>query len=100
MVGRRLYDYGRMVSEAPVLERARRPFRLRINPHAASLLGLEAGAEVRLTSNRGSNIATVEPDAGVPEGIGQLDFRADGTGATELIDAGVTVTDMRVETLR
>jgi NADH-quinone oxidoreductase subunit G len=100
VVGRRLYDNGRMVSEAPVLERVRRPFPLRINPHAASLLGLEAGAQVRLTSNRGSIIATVDPDAGVPEGIGQLEFSADGAGVAELIAADATITDARVETLR
>ena len=100
VVGRRLYDNGRMVSEAPVFERVRRPFPLRINPHAASLLGLETGAQVRLTSKRGSYVATVQPDPRVPEGIGQLDFPADSTGPAELIDASVTVTDMRVETIR
>jgi NADH-quinone oxidoreductase subunit G len=100
VVGRRLYDNGRMVSEAAVLTSARRPFPLRINPHAASLLGLEAGAPVRLTSTRGSITVTVAPDAGVPEGIGQLEFSADGLGAAELIDADATITDARVETIR
>ena len=100
VVGRRLYDNGRMVSEAPVLASVRRPFPLRINPHAASLLGLEAGAPVRLTSNRGSITVTVAPDPGVPEGIGQLEFSADGLGAAELIDADATITDARVETIR
>jgi len=100
VVGRRLYDNGRMVSEAPVLERVRRPFPLRINPHAASLLGLESGSQVRLTSNRGSILVAVEPDAGVPDGIGRLEFSADGMGAAELIDADATITDARVETLR
>ena len=55
---------------------------------------------VATTSNRGSNVVTVQPDPRVPEGIGQLDFPADGTGPAELIDARVTVTDMRVETIR
>jgi len=100
VVGRRLYDNGRMVSEAPILQRACRPFPLRINPHAAALLGLDAGSQVRLTSNRGSIIVAVDPDAGVPEGIGQLEFSADGIGAAELIDADATITDARVETLR
>lgn len=89
-----------MVSEAPVLERVRRPFPLRINPHAASLLGVESGSQVRLTSNRGSILVAVEPDAGVPDGIGRLEFSADGMGAAELIDADATITDTRVETLR
>ncbi|HTD49166.1 MAG TPA: NADH-quinone oxidoreductase subunit NuoG [Acidimicrobiia bacterium] len=100
VVGHRLYDNGRMVSEAPILQRVRRPFPLRINPHAAALLGLDAGSQVRLTSTRGSIIVAVDPDAGVPEGIGQLEFSADGLGAAELIDADATITDARVETLR
>jgi len=100
VAGRRLYDGGRMTSEVPLLQRVLRPYALHINPHAASLLGFEAGAQVRVTSNRGSILATVEPDAGVPEGIGQLDFSADGAGAAELIDAAAAVNDVRVETLR
>ena len=100
VVGRRLYDNGRMVSEAPVLERVRRPFPLRINAHDAAGLGVDSGAQVRVTSTRGSHVLTVEIDAGVPAGIAQIELSADGTGAAELIDAGTAITDLRVETLR
>ncbi len=47
VVGRRLYDNGRMVSEAAALARVRRPFALHVSPHDASALGVESGAEVQ-----------------------------------------------------
>ena len=100
VVGRRLYDNGRMVSEAAALQRVRRPFPLRISPHDAAGLGVESGAEVRVTSGRASRELTVEIDARVPAGIAKIDFSADGAGAAELIDVNTAVTDLRVETLR
>ncbi len=99
VVGRRLYDNGRLMSEAPALARVRRPFPLRVNPHDAAGLGVESGAEVRVTSTRGSQVVTIAVDTGVPAGIAQLDFSADGSGAAELIDADAVVTDLRLETL-
>ncbi len=99
VVGRRLYDNGRMVSEAAALARVRRPFPLQISPHDASTLGVEAGADVRVTSNRGTQVLSVAIDAGVPAGVARLDFSADGEGASALIDAHAVVTDLRVETI-
>jgi NADH-quinone oxidoreductase subunit G len=100
VVGRRLYDNGRMVSEAPALARLRKPFPLRISPHDAAALGVESGAEVRVTSGAASRELTVAIDDSVPAGIAQLEFSADGTGAAELIAGDAAVTDLRVETLR
>jgi anaerobic selenocysteine-containing dehydrogenase len=89
-----------MVSEAAALARVRKPFPLRISPHDAAALGVESGAEVRVTSGAASRELTVAIDAGVPAGIAQLEFSADGAGAAELIAADNSVTDLRVETLR
>jgi len=100
VVGRRLYDNGRIVTEAPVLDRIRRPFPLRVNPHDAAGLGVESGAEVRVTSTRGAFVMAIDVDAGVPAGIAQLEFSANGTGAAELIDVSSSITDLRVETVR
>jgi anaerobic selenocysteine-containing dehydrogenase len=100
VVGRRLYDNGRLVSESPVLTRVRRPFPLHLSPHDAAALGVEQGTEVKVTSTRGSLVVAIEPDAGVPAGVARLDFSADGSGAAELIDAAAAVTDLRVETIR
>jgi predicted molibdopterin-dependent oxidoreductase YjgC len=100
VVGRRLYDNGRMVSEAEALARVRKPFPLRISPHDAAGLGVETGAQVRVTSGAASRELKVAVDARVPAGIARLEFSADGAGAAELIDADAAVTDLRVETLR
>ena len=100
VVGRRLYDNGRMVSEAAALARVQRPFALHVSPHDASALGVDSGAEVRATSNRGAQVLPVAVDAGVPTGVARLDFSADGEGASALIDAHAIVTDLRLETLQ
>src|SRR5205085_10932046 len=76
VVGRRLYDNGRMVSEAAALARVRRPFPLRLSPHDAAGLGIESGDDVRVASTRGSQVLPVAIDPGVPAGIAQLDFSA------------------------
>ena len=55
---------------------------------------------MKVTSTRGSRVFTVETDAGVPAGVAQIEFSADGAGAAELIDAATVITDLRVETLR
>jgi predicted molibdopterin-dependent oxidoreductase YjgC len=100
VVGRRLYDNGRMVSEAQALARVRKPFPLRISPHDAAALGVDSGAQVRVTSGRSSLELPIAIDAGVPAGIAQLEFSANGAGAAELIDANAAVTDLRAETVR
>src|SRR5262249_46655739 len=99
VVGRRLYDNGRLVSEAAALARVRAPFPLHISPHDAAGLGIESGNEVRVTSTRGRQVFPVTIDPGVPVGIARLDFSADGAGAAALIDAHAVVTDLRLETL-
>ena len=73
--------------------------RWRVSPHDAAGLGIESGDEVRVTSTRGSQVLPVTIDPGVPAGIAQLDFSADGAGAAALIDARAVVTDLRLETL-
>ena len=74
-------------AKPPRSRASREPFPLRISPHDAAALGVESGAEVRVTSAPRLASVTVAIDAGVPAGIAQLDFSADGTGAAELIDA-------------
>jgi anaerobic selenocysteine-containing dehydrogenase len=100
VVGRRLYDNGRLVSESPALTRVRRPFPLQVNPQELLRLGVEPGTDVKVTSTRGTVVVAIEPDPGVPMGVGRLDFSADGLGAAALIDATTTVTDVRVETIQ
>jgi NADH-quinone oxidoreductase subunit G len=100
VVGHTLYDSGRVVAETPVLQAVRRSAVLRISEHDATRLGIEAGGEMRVTSARGSHVMPVIADAGVPAGVAHLAFGADGTGAAEMIDVSLPVTDLRLETVR
>jgi predicted molibdopterin-dependent oxidoreductase YjgC len=100
VVGRQLYDHGRVVSETPVLDRLRRSGVLRVNPHDAARIGVETGGRVKITSTRGQQIVTVRPDTRVPAGLARYDFTGDGAGPAALVDAGAPVTDIRLETVR
>ena len=100
VVGRTLYDAGRVVEHAPSLATLARPAELRVAAADAQRLGVTNGESVRLTSGRGSITVAVRATRGVQPGCGVLTFAADGRGAAELIDASAAVTDVRVETLR
>jgi NADH-quinone oxidoreductase subunit G len=100
VVGRKLYDKGRIVSETPVFAPLGPDRALRVNPHDLAALGVEAGTLVRITGVRGALEHPVVSDAAVPAGVAFMPFLADGTGAATLIDTGSLVTDVRVETLR
>jgi NADH-quinone oxidoreductase subunit G len=100
VVGRSLYDGGRIASETPLFTKLVPASRLRVNPHDLAALGVDDGTVVKITGARTSIEKPVVGDAAVPVGIAVMDFPADGTGPAELIDAGAAVTDLRVETLR
>jgi predicted molibdopterin-dependent oxidoreductase YjgC len=95
-----LYERGRVVTASPALQVIERSSALRVNPTDASRLGIERGGQVKVTSARGSQTMTLEPDASVPVGVCRLDFTGDGEGAALLIDASAAVTDLRVESVR
>ena len=99
-VGRKLYDGGRIVAESPSLVGLKKaPTMLVYSADAARLGGL-SGESVTATSSRGSITVELKAARGIAPGTASLGFSADGTGASELIDASVSVTDIRVETLR
>jgi NADH-quinone oxidoreductase subunit G len=101
VAGRTLYDRSRVVVETPVLARLTPAAGvLRVNPNDAGRIGAEGGSEVRITSARGSQVVTLEPDATVPPGTARFDFTADGQGPALLIDAASPITDLRVESIR
>jgi len=100
VVGRALYDGGRMVSETPLLSRMVPETRLRVNPSDLARIGVDSGGQVKVTSTRGSQVVAVEAATGVPAGVAMLAFSADGLGAALLIEAGQPVVDLRVESLR
>jgi formylmethanofuran dehydrogenase subunit D len=100
VVGRALYDDGRLVSETPLLQRLVAEPALRIHPSDLARIGVDSGGQVKVTSTRGSQVVAVHADAGVPAGIACMDFSADALGAALLIDAGGPIVDLRVESLR
>jgi predicted molibdopterin-dependent oxidoreductase YjgC len=100
VVGRALYDDGRLVSETPLLQRLVGEPELRVHPSDLARIGVDSGGQVKVTSTRGSQVVAVRSDVGVPAGIACMDFSADALGAALLIDASQPVVDLRVESLR
>ncbi len=100
VVGRTLYDDGRLVSETPLLQRLVAEPCLRVSPSDLARIGVDSGGQVKVTSTRGSQVVAVRADVGVPAGIACMDFSADALGAALLVDAGQPVVDLRVESLR
>jgi NADH-quinone oxidoreductase subunit G len=100
VVGRALYDDGRLVSETPLLQRLVGEPELRVHPSDLARIGVDSGGQVKVTSTRGSQVVAVRSDAGVPAGIACMDFSADALGAALLVDASQPVVDLRVESLR
>ena len=97
--GRTLYGHGTLVGHAPALAALAAPPQARANPSDLDRLGMHEGGSVRVRSNRASFLVDAVPDAGVPRGSLSMAFNATGdTGASDLIDAAVAVTDVRVET--
>ena len=100
VVGRTLYDDGRLVSETPLLQRLVPEPGLRVHPGDLARIGVDSGGQVKVTSTRGSQVVAVKADAGVPAGVACMDFSADALGAALLIDVSQPVIDLRVESLR
>ena len=95
---RTLYGQATLVQRSPSLARLAPPARARANPHDLDRLGVGPGAHVRLRSRRGTVTLEAEPDLAVPRGSISVPFNASGEGASELIDAGQPVVEVRVET--
>ncbi len=100
VVGRSLYDDGRLVSETPLLQRLVPEPGLRVSPSDLARIGVDSGGQVKVTSTRGSQVVAVRSDAGIPAGIACMDFSADALGAALLVDSSLPVVDLRVESLR
>jgi anaerobic selenocysteine-containing dehydrogenase len=100
VVGRTLYDHGRVVRETPAFGRLVPDNVLRVNPHDLAALGVDSGTEVKITAARASLTRPVVGDPAVPVGVAAIAFPADGTGPALIIDTAAPVTDVRVETLR
>jgi NADH-quinone oxidoreductase subunit G len=100
VVSHSLYDGGRVVQESPSLRGLASAPVLMVAAADAQRLGASNGETVKITSARGSATVALRAVEGVTAGTAVLATSAAGFGATELIDAGEIVTDLRVESMR
>jgi NADH-quinone oxidoreductase subunit G len=100
VVGRKLYDGGRTTASSPSLAGLTPPTELLVHRADRERIGVADGAEVRLTSSRGTVTLPVRADKETPQGIAFLAFNPSDPGAADLIDIDAPVTDLRVETIR
>jgi NADH-quinone oxidoreductase subunit G len=99
VAGHVLYDGGRMVQETPALAALASGPELLVNRRDRDRLGVGDGDRVRVTSKRASIELAVRADAATPPGCAFIAFNEPGSGAADLIDATLPVTDLRLETL-
>ncbi|MDP9019532.1 MAG: hypothetical protein M3N25_01810, partial [Actinomycetota bacterium] len=97
--GRRLYDDGTLVHHSPSLAPLADGAQLRVHPGDLQPLGVGSGARVGITSSRGRMVLEAVTDPGVPQGTVFLAFNQPGSAASELIDVGQPVTEVRLETI-
>jgi NADH-quinone oxidoreductase subunit G len=100
VASRTLYDLGAAVSAVPALAGLVAPSPLRVHPADLDALGVAAGAAVRVRTSTASMVIAAVPDASLPRKVVAADFNVpldDGTIA-DLIDAGASVVELRMET--
>jgi anaerobic selenocysteine-containing dehydrogenase len=100
VASRVLYDLGAAVGSAPALAALVAPSPLRVNPLDLDELGVTAGGSVRVRTGSASAVLAVMPDASLPRKVVAADFNVPlGEGTVgDLIDSGVPVTELRMET--
>jgi predicted molibdopterin-dependent oxidoreductase YjgC len=99
VTGRTLYDGGITVAASGSLAALVPEPVLLINAQDRDRIGVEDGAEVRVTSSRGSLTIGVRADARISIGSAYLPFNLPGGLVNDLVDLDAAVTDLRVESL-
>ena len=95
--GHVLYDLAVSVVSSPHLAGLRQPPSVTVHPTELERLGVAPGGMVRITSSRGSVTLPASADPQLPKGWADLTFNVAAPGAADLIDAGVPVTEVRLE---
>jgi anaerobic selenocysteine-containing dehydrogenase len=98
---RRLYDAGTFNAHSPHLAPLAEGAHLRAHPADLSRQSFSSGERVRVVG-RGSGRSLeleLQADPTVPRGVAALTFNQPGAAASELIDAGAPVTDVRLDRL-
>ncbi|MGC8627205.1 MAG: NADH-quinone oxidoreductase subunit NuoG [Acidimicrobiales bacterium] len=99
VTARPMWDGGTLVQASPSLCDLHPPLVVRANPRQLEALGVEPGAQVRLSSGRGSMTLQALADPGVPSGVAVVPFNLPEGGAGQLIDAAKETTEVRIEPL-
>ena len=96
LVDRKLWDEGTMAAQAPSLAPLASTAALFLNRTELERIGISDGDTVTVETKNTSVEITVALDASLPRGVGRVPFRLPGFDPGILIDAGDTVTDIRV----
>jgi NADH-quinone oxidoreductase subunit G len=99
VVSRTLYDAATGTAMAPSLAPLAQPAAARVHPLDLDKIGVPEGTEVRLVGLRGSAVLPLRADDRVARGTVWSAFNAPGGTVADVIDAGATVTDVRIERL-
>ena len=94
---RKLYDAATLTQKSPSLAHLAQPFGIRLNPYDFDRLGVAAGAQVAVSSSRGSVSLPATADAAVPRGAAVVVVNQPGAAPEALVDASGVVTEIRVE---
>jgi anaerobic selenocysteine-containing dehydrogenase len=92
-----MYDLGTLLRHSPSSAHLSPGTTVRLNPADFATLGVDDGADVVVTSPRGSVRVPVQRDAGVPRGSAAMVVNQPNADALSLVDARATVNDVRVE---
>ncbi|MEZ5342914.1 MAG: molybdopterin dinucleotide binding domain-containing protein [Acidimicrobiales bacterium] len=96
LVDHKLWDQGTMVAQSPSLAHLAGSAALYLNRTELERLGVTDGDMVTVETRDISVRVPVGLDASLPRGVGRIPFRLAGFDPGTLIDAGDTVTDIRV----
>jgi NADH-quinone oxidoreductase subunit G len=94
---RTLWDGGTQLQAVPALAALHPPARLGVHPSVLAGLGAAEGEAVRVVSTRGSLVLPGSGDPGLPKGTALLMWNLPDGAAGDLIDSGVSCTEIVVE---
>jgi NADH-quinone oxidoreductase subunit G len=99
VVSRKLYDRAVGTANSPSLAPLAPGPGAHIHPLDLDRVGVAEGTDVKLVGVRGSIVLSLVADETVQRGTIWAAFNQDGADITDLVDAGATVTDVRIERL-
>jgi NADH-quinone oxidoreductase subunit G len=97
---RKMYGLGTQLQASPSLAPLSPGTSLAVNPADFDRLGVTVGSRVSVRAARHSMVLPVVPDAGVARGSAALVLHQPEVRVSDLIDAGQSVVELRIETAR